>query len=314
MSSVASSSVITAVIPGPKNKLGVSYDNKGPVANLLRRYLYHDVTTLCCAYLDVTHISFALQKRDDYRPISRSIRIHIENNQVYLYSNETSVMDTMVVLEAVPETEQVLVLCSGQFFRAYTPLTVSALYVGKGRPQQQEQKDESCSWDSSIKYIDVTVDEVHQRLYMLFESYIKVLDFTGCPVGELWDDFQEQDIYPTDLCVVDEEVYIVDGEVDHVYVYDTNGNPLRSWGGPGSQPGAFHIPMSICVIGKHLLCVADSRNHRLQIFTTQGVFVSQVSLSYEPRRVYRGSENTLWIGGKEPGCEGRCIIEQWQGE
>jgi DNA-binding beta-propeller fold protein YncE len=49
---------------------------------------------------------------------------------------------------------------------------------------------------------------------------------------------------------------------------------VDSWGGKGSRPGQFHDPNGIAVAGGRVY-VADSRNHRIQVFTRDGVFVEQ---------------------------------------
>lgn len=46
---------------------------------------------------------------------------------------------------------------------------------------------------------------------------------------------------------------------------------VASWGGPGAAAGQFDDPNGIAVAG-HRVYVADSRNHRIQIFDTQGHF------------------------------------------
>lgn len=49
---------------------------------------------------------------------------------------------------------------------------------------------------------------------------------------------------------------------------------LTSWGGPGSDPGTFSDPNGIAIAGDRVY-VADSRNHRIQVFTRTGEFIEQ---------------------------------------
>lgn len=49
---------------------------------------------------------------------------------------------------------------------------------------------------------------------------------------------------------------------------------VDSWGGQGSDPGQFNDPNGIAVAGDRVY-VADSRNHRIQVFTRDGAFVAQ---------------------------------------
>lgn len=49
---------------------------------------------------------------------------------------------------------------------------------------------------------------------------------------------------------------------------------VDSWGGQGSEPGRFNDPNGIAVAGDRVY-VADSRNHRIQVFTRDGAFIEQ---------------------------------------
>ena len=45
--------------------------------------------------------------------------------------------------------------------------------------------------------------------------------------------------------------------------------PEKSFGGEGSAPGQFHCPMGVASLPEGAVCVADSMNHRLQIFSKE---------------------------------------------
>jgi len=57
---------------------------------------------------------------------------------------------------------------------------------------------------------------------------------------------------------------------------------VDSWGGQGSAPGRFSDPNGIAVTSDRVY-VADSRNHRIQVFTRDGEFVAQWSVPDEGR-------------------------------
>lgn len=57
---------------------------------------------------------------------------------------------------------------------------------------------------------------------------------------------------------------------------------VDSWGGQGSAPGKFSDPNGIAVAGERVY-VADSRNHRIQVFTRDGAFVAQWRVPAEGR-------------------------------
>ena len=56
----------------------------------------------------------------------------------------------------------------------------------------------------------------------------------------------------------------------------------NSWGGQGAGPGEFSDPNGIAVTGDRVF-VADSRNHRIQVFTRAGAFIDQWPVPEEGR-------------------------------
>jgi len=57
---------------------------------------------------------------------------------------------------------------------------------------------------------------------------------------------------------------------------------VDSWGGQGAEPGRFSDPNGI-VVAAGRVYVADSRNHRIQVFTRDGGFVAQWPVPGEGR-------------------------------
>lgn len=57
---------------------------------------------------------------------------------------------------------------------------------------------------------------------------------------------------------------------------------VNSWGGQGAEPGQFNDPNGIAVTDERVF-VADSRNHRIQVFTRAGDFVAQWPVPDEGR-------------------------------
>jgi DNA-binding beta-propeller fold protein YncE len=61
-------------------------------------------------------------------------------------------------------------------------------------------------------------------------------------------------------------VWVADAHLDHLAVYDLDGNFLVALGGRGSAPGEFSFPAGVAARGDGRIAVADSLNRRLQIF------------------------------------------------
>ena len=83
--------------------------------------------------------------------------------------------------------------------------------------------------------------------------------------------------HPADVCVAPSgELYVADGYGNSsVHRFSAAGDYITSFGSPGSGPGQFRVPHSIRVSGDGRVYVADRENHRVQVFTPEGEFLSQ---------------------------------------
>ena len=98
--------------------------------------------------------------------------------------------------------------------------------------------------------------------------------------------------YPTDV-VIDKagNFYVAEyGENDRIQVFSPEGKWLRQWGGHGYEPGEFLKPRALAIDENDRLFVADSCNHRIQVFDTQGKLLELVGLA---RRRARPDELSL---------------------
>src|SRR5918995_440050 len=95
----------------------------------------------------------------------------------------------------------------------------------------------------------------------------------GCDLG---DDMQGTGPgrfgYPTDAVTDrDGNFYVSEyGENDRIQVFSPEGGWLRQWGGHGLEPGEFLRPRALAIDDRDRIYVADSCNHRIQVFDTQG--------------------------------------------
>ena len=82
---------------------------------------------------------------------------------------------------------------------------------------------------------------------------------------------------PTDVAVAkDGSFYVSDGYGNsRVIKFSADGTYLTSWGTFGNEPGQFDVPHSIAVDALGRVYVADRGNARLQIFDSEGQFITQ---------------------------------------
>ncbi len=60
------------------------------------------------------------------------------------------------------------------------------------------------------------------------------------------------------------------GEMDRIQKFSADRTPLYQWGTHGDQPGEFSRPQSLALDADGRLWVADSCNHRIQVFDVDG--------------------------------------------
>ena len=77
---------------------------------------------------------------------------------------------------------------------------------------------------------------------------------------------------PTGIATYENNVYVVDSEQARIQVFDSTGKFLQSWGKFGSEQGEFFYPQGISISNDGVVYVADTKNHRIQQFTTDGEF------------------------------------------
>ncbi|MCX5912931.1 MAG: peptidyl-alpha-hydroxyglycine alpha-amidating lyase family protein [Deltaproteobacteria bacterium] len=100
------------------------------------------------------------------------------------------------------------------------------------------------------------------------------------------------------------DLYIADGYGNsRIHKYSPDGKHLFSWGGPGSDPGEFNLPHSVCTDAGGLVYVADRENHRIQVFDSQGRYVTQWNNMHRPCGLHltRGPQPLVYAGELAPG-------------
>jgi DNA-binding beta-propeller fold protein YncE len=100
--------------------------------------------------------------------------------------------------------------------------------------------------------------------------------------------------------------FISDGYVNsRIAKADKDGNWLKSWGEPGSEPGQLNVPHSIAVDAQGNVYVADRGNRRIQVFDGDGKFVRQFTIDVPvpaDARAAIGNKPTATTGTMSPGA------------
>ncbi len=103
---------------------------------------------------------------------------------------------------------------------------------------------------------------------------------------------------PSDVALNDSgEIYISDGYGNaRVHKFSADGALLASWGTPGkTEPGEFHVPHGVWVHTDGRVLVADRENNRVQIFTSDGDFITQWTGLARPCDFYIDSEGVVLV-------------------
>ncbi len=109
---------------------------------------------------------------------------------------------------------------------------------------------------------------------------------------------------PVDVAVYGNELFVLDNDEScQIVVLDrSTGEVLRTLGGPGSEPGQFRIPGSLCVDPEGFLYVSDTHNWRIQKLTRNGKSVwVRGTAGYtlgqfgRPRGIRAGPDGTIYV-------------------
>jgi hypothetical protein len=101
-------------------------------------------------------------------------------------------------------------------------------------------------------------------------------------------------------------IYISDGYINsRIAKFDKDGNWIKSWGEPGSEPGQFNTPHNIAVDANGNIYVADRGNRRIQVFDGDGKFLRAITIDVPIRPDARpaiGNKPTQASGTMAPGA------------
>ena len=108
--------------------------------------------------------------------------------------------------------------------------------------------------------------------------------------------------HPADVCVAPSgELYVADGYGNSsVHRFSATGDYITSFGSPGSGPGQFRVPHSIRVSRDGRVYVADRENHRVQVFTPEGEFITQWTDFKCPMGVHIDANQVVYVTDQIP--------------
>lgn len=120
---------------------------------------------------------------------------------------------------------------------------------------------------------------------------VMALGNRGCPAREAPFNF------PTGVAVGPAgEIYVCDGYGNsRVHKFSAEGELLLSWGRAGSGPGQFKVPHAAWVDSHGRVYVCDRENNRVQLFTTEGVFVAEWTDFYRPADIYMDGGGAVYV-------------------
>ena len=99
------------------------------------------------------------------------------------------------------------------------------------------------------------------------------------------------------------DLYASDGYRNcRVHRFAADGQFIASWGRPGGDgPGAFYSPHCLWVDGEGRIYVCDRNNNRIQIFDSEGEFVTQWTNVQLPTDLHIGSDGLFYLAERESG-------------
>ncbi len=103
--------------------------------------------------------------------------------------------------------------------------------------------------------------------------------------------------YPTDLAIAPNgDLFITDGYGNaRVHRFSPDGKLLHSWGEPGAGPGQFHVPHGIAIDTTGIVYVADRENGRVQLFSTEGKYITSWNNLARPSEVFIDRDSIVYV-------------------
>ena len=104
--------------------------------------------------------------------------------------------------------------------------------------------------------------------------------------------------YPTELVPAPSgDLYISDGyRNSRVHRFSADGHLIASWGEPGkTEPNQFHLPHSILVTDDGTVYVCDRENHRIQVFSAEGRYITMWTDIQRPADISIDKDGVFYV-------------------
>lgn len=108
---------------------------------------------------------------------------------------------------------------------------------------------------------------------------------------------------PTGVCVAPNgNIYVSDGYGNAaVHRFSRDGKLIRTWGGPGHEPGKFIIPHSIWADKYNRIWVGDREGNKINIFDADGELIACVTEGlYQPTEIF-ADETYIYVAERGGG-------------
>jgi hypothetical protein len=122
---------------------------------------------------------------------------------------------------------------------------------------------------------------------------------------------------PTDVAISSNgDIFVTDGYGNaRVHKFSSDGRLIKSWGEPGSGPSQFVLPHAIAIDARERLLVADRHNSRIQIFDTDGNYLTEWKDVELPTDILIDRDQTVYVTEMVPrisiyDLEGR-LLARW---